>query len=109
MSLYAGGHAERKLDPTREPTGIWGDEEDATDWLARSGWEHREEELRRQSAELVDKHWREIEAVAAELLERKTLDDTEVELIAEATVGVDGAANSLQQYRALRAASTEQP
>jgi hypothetical protein len=84
VSLYAGGHAQRRIDPTSGSDGCDGDEEDAEMWLTRLGATARESELRERSFLLVNQLWDEIEAVAAELLLQKVLDATEVELICDA-------------------------
>lgn len=110
LSTYAGGHAQRRGDPRVGSQGCDGDEQIAADVLRKWGWEHREQELRDRSAELVEQHWREIEAVAHELLQTATLDDTEVEIIADAAAGrgefVFGSlAADLAHYRARRGAT----
>jgi hypothetical protein len=87
VSCYAGGHSDRKLGFFHEEQCVL-DEEIATDQLRSWGWQEREAELREQSRVLVDRHWPEIVAVAEELLRVKTLDDTEVEIIADAAAGV---------------------
>jgi hypothetical protein len=104
LSLYAGGHAQRVLDPDRDDEGCQTDEELAADELRRWGWQHREQELRDRSAELVRRHWVEITAVAEELLRCDVLDATEVEILADGAAGdpeYDDLA--LAKYRAIRA------
>jgi hypothetical protein len=88
VSCYAGGHAQRRADPASGTDGCDVDEEIAADllrqWGWHWGWSEREQELRQRSADLVEERWVEIQAVAVELLQRQTLDATEVELIADA-------------------------
>jgi hypothetical protein len=98
LSLYAGGHAQRILDPTCGAEGCGSDDEQAGEELRLHGWEHREQELRERSLALTRKHWAEIVAVADELLRVPVLDDTEVELICDAVAGDPDA--DLAQYRA---------
>jgi hypothetical protein len=97
LSLYAGGHAQRILDPSEGTRGCGSDEEQAKEQLRLNGWEYREQELRERSLALTRYYWPEIVAVADELVRVRVLDDTEVELICEAKAG-DPDAN-LAQYR----------
>ena len=70
--------------------------------LADHSLEEREKSFRLKSGEMVETHWREIAAVANELLIHQTLDDTEVETIADIAAGVpDVSLGDLVQYRAL--------
>jgi hypothetical protein len=50
---------------------------------------------------LVERHWAEIVAVAEELIVAKTLDDTEIETIADMAAGDLTAADDLRLYRAI--------
>jgi hypothetical protein len=109
LSCYAGGHAQRRCDPTEGTLGCEADDEIAAEVMRRNGWECREREFRDRSSDLVDQHWLEIAAVAEELLRTPALDRIEIELIADATVGrTDFSFGSLQSdlahYRAFRAA-----
>jgi len=87
VSCYAGGHAQRLADPSTGADGCDSDDNEAASLLAQWSWQNREQELRAKSAVLVEKHWTEIEAVARELLILRSLDATEVELIADRTAG----------------------
>jgi hypothetical protein len=108
LSCYAGGHAQRLVDPGTGESGCDQDDEIAAQLLAEFGWQQWEQELRRRSLELVQRHWGEIIAVAEELLRAETLDDEEVEILADAAGGErpDGAA-ALAEYRALRKRAEE--
>ncbi len=106
LSLYAGGDAQRQLDPAHGDSGCESDEEQARVWLGRMGWLHREMEFRERARAMVVEHWTEIAAVAAELLAREVLDETEVESIADATVGDPDAAADLEMYRMLLQSAT---
>jgi hypothetical protein len=106
LSLYAGAHAERQLGV--EPNGYGADEDEAARLLSEWGWEAHEQRLRDESRELVTRHWHEIVAVADELLRVNTLDDVELESLADIAAG--GAEDltpaeielELQRYRVLR-------
>jgi hypothetical protein len=100
LSCYAGGHAQRILDPHNGEEGCGEDDEIAAQLLAKCGWQRREQELRQRSLELVQQHWGEIILVAEELLRAKTLDDEEVAILADA-------AADLAEYRALRELAEE--
>ena len=64
-------------------------DEECAAWARRIGGVQRSEpELRQQAKLLVEQHWGEIVAVAHELLRMRTLDDTEVEIIADLAAGV---------------------
>ncbi len=103
LSLYAGGHAQRQLDPSCGEEGCGGDEEQADRLLRLHGWECREQELRDRSLTLTRQHWTEIVAVADELLRIKLIDDAEVELICDEVAGDDpDAIGGLGRYRKLR-------
>ena len=103
VSSYAGAEASRKLG-CYDAWECSHDEECAA-WARRIGGVQRSEpELRQQAKLLVEQHWGEIVAVAHELLRMRTLDDTEVEIIADLAAGVpDVAPEDLARYRALRA------
>jgi hypothetical protein len=97
LSLYAGGHAQRRVDPSWNADGCEQDEEEAQDSLVQYGWSDREDEFRARSAALVDKHWTEIAAVARDLLVYEALNADEVMQIADAAAG-DPDAN-VEEYR----------
>jgi hypothetical protein len=99
LSCYAGGHAQRSLDASCGDDGCWDDDEQAADLLRLQGWSHREQELRQQSLDLVQRHQAEIAAVAEELLKVETLGDEEIMIIADAVEGEPGM--SLETYRGL--------
>jgi hypothetical protein len=100
LSCYAGGHAQRRIDPSTGTEGCDWDDELADEQLRLFGWEHREQEFRDRSRDLVQQHWDEIVAVATELLKTQVLDDTEIEIIADAVAGDSDA--DLGLYRWLR-------
>jgi hypothetical protein len=101
LSLYAGGHAQREFDSRTAFDGCGGDDDDAAEWLERTGWKSREAELRERSLALVRQHWEEICAVARELVQHHQLDGTEVEIIADTVTGVHEQ-SELERYRRLR-------
>jgi hypothetical protein len=88
LTCYAGGHAGRRCEPNHPDLCSEGDEGIAENLLREWGWEHREQEFRDRSRDLVEKHWAEIDAVAMELLKTSSLDSGEIELIADATAGI---------------------
>ena len=90
VSLYAGGHAQRILEPSEGAQGCDSDDAQAEEELRLHGWEHRAQELRERSLALTRQHWAEVVAVAGELLRVRVLDDTEVELICDAVAGGSG-------------------
>jgi len=61
-----------------------------------------EEELRARATDFVAEHWREIQAIAPELLKSNTLDDAEAELVLQAAGGDQEAVGRLATYRRLR-------
>ena len=63
----------------------------------------REQEFRDQAQYLVGQHWPEIAAVAEELLRCGTLDDSEVEIIADAIDERRDIQQDLATYRMLKA------
>ena len=102
LSCYAGGHADRRTDGYIAEACSQ-DDEGAAECLRILGIENEESIMRAESGRLVEIHWKEIEAVADELLERKTLDETELMLIVEIAAGSDETtADHLANYRKLR-------
>jgi hypothetical protein len=101
VSCYAGGHAQRIIDPSCGNEGCEQDEDLAREQLRLFGWELRDQELRERSLSLVRKHWTEIVAVAAELQCVQVLEDAEVGMIADAAAGDPDANLALAQYRAV--------
>jgi len=102
LSCYAGGFADRKTG-SYEEWRLLGDEDGASEIIQQWEWESREAEFRDEARRLVDLHWPEIQAVAAELLERETLDNDEVMIIADVAAGIDGVSLwDLQMYRRLK-------
>jgi len=102
LSCYAGGHAQRSLEPTCGAEGCEEDDAQAEEQLRLLGWEHREQELRERSLALTRKHWAEIVAVADELLRLRVLDDVEVEALSDAAAGDSDAIRDLALCRAAR-------
>jgi hypothetical protein len=105
LSCYAGGHAQRMLDPSSGTDGCDQDDDLAADVLVAWGWEQREPELRARALDLVQRHWAEVIAVAEELLTVELLDDTEVEILADAAAGdpnLADVAGALARYRMLK-------
>ncbi len=102
LSCYAGGHAQREVEPLCGAEGCDKDDAQADEQLRWFGWQDREQELRERSLVLTRKHWAEIEAVADELLRHKVLDYVEVETICDAAAGDAEANIGLAQYRAFR-------
>ena len=100
LSCYAGGCAQRILDPACGNAGCDTDEEIAAEPLRIFGWEPRTQEFRNRAEHFVRQHWAEIVAVAEELVRTRTLDETEVELIAAAICGDTDA--DLSRYRRLK-------
>lgn len=107
LVLYAGGHAQRRIDPASGNDGCWGDDETAEAHMDLLSCRDQEDALRAESLRLVTAHWKEIEAVARELIEHRVLDDSEIALTADAAVGNSDAATSLLGYRQLKAAMAE--
>ena len=102
LSCYAGGHAQRIIEPACGAEGCDQDDAQAEEQLRLHCWEHREQELRERSLALTRQHWAEIVAVADELLRLWVLDDTEVEATSDAAAGDPQAASDLARYRKLR-------
>ena len=100
LSCYAGRHADRRFGS--RDRGYEPDEEAAAEVLRMTGWEHREQELRTRSGELVERYWPEIEAVANELVLHRELDPDEVALICDAVAGDSEAKLALASYRVLK-------
>jgi hypothetical protein len=76
IALYAGAAADLLLDPSREQAvraNAARDDREAADWLRSLGEAEREPEYRGRAEALVLEHWREIEVIAAMLLEVGTL------------------------------------
>jgi hypothetical protein len=105
--LYAGAAAELRFDPSRDAEVRSGSRTDdmAAATLLRGGFEglgpglgeHREEELRERARALVAEHWREIQALATELMKVHWLDGVEAGLICDAASGDQMAAARLAQ------------
>ena len=97
LSCYAGGHAQRIVDPSSGADGCDEDDRIADELLVFWCWQRRDQKLRERALELVRHHWTEIVAVADELQRVQVLDNTEVEIIADFAAG-DPAAD-LAAYR----------
>lgn len=102
LSCFAGGDAQRKFDPATGEDGCEKDEKLAVEYLNAIGEQDSIDEYRRQSFELVEQHWAEIQAVAADLLIFKTLDAEELEYLADHALGDPTALADLQSYRVRR-------
>jgi hypothetical protein len=100
LSCYAGGHAQRVVDPSHGTDGCDEDDRIAHELLVEWGWLPREQEFRRRALDLVRRHWTEITAVADELQRAQTLDDTEIEIIVDFAAGDKDA--DLAAYRVLK-------
>lgn len=100
LSCYAGRHAQLRIDPS-DQGGCEIDDEIASEVLRWFRWESREQQLRDRAAALVAAHWPEIVAVAEELLRHGSLDESEVETIADIAIGC-AALSDLELYRALK-------
>jgi len=99
LSCYAGAAAQQKVDPSTGNDGCNLDDETAAKYLGWLGESAEEAKYRRESADLVDQHWAEITAVATELVERRELDETEVETIADCTRDGEDWRPMLRRYR----------
>ena len=76
IAIYAGSAADVALDPAHEEeirACSTRDDRYAADWLDRLGEADRQAEFRARAGALVAEHWREIEVIAAMLLEVGTL------------------------------------
>jgi hypothetical protein len=97
LSCYAGGHAQREIDPEEGDAGCETDDAIAAGLLAEWSWETRERELRDRSLVLVRQHWREIVAVAEELSRLRALNMDEIQIIADRAAGHPDA--DIESYR----------
>ncbi len=92
VAIYAGAAADLRLDPSREEAiraDAKHDDEQATKCLDRLGELDREVMYRGQARAFVADHWREIQAVAATLLELETLRGDVAEMVLDLVNGVD--------------------
>jgi len=101
VSLLAGlaANLEDGQPADEAALGAEGDVEDAQDRLQQWGLEWSLDDAMRAAREFVQREWRVIEAVAAELLDRETLDDTEIELVILRADGDADTEADLVQYR----------
>lgn len=88
LSVYAGGHAARELDPVFGQEGCGTDERIALAMLRFAGWVNLELSFRQRSLDLVRLHMTEIVAVARELLKVRELTADQVIAIADRAAGV---------------------
>ncbi len=91
-ALYAGAAADLALDPTSEATvraHARDDDLEAARWLVRSGERDREAWCRGRAESVVKEHWREIEAVAAVLLEVDALRGDVAKMIVDLVNGAE--------------------
>jgi hypothetical protein len=92
IELYAGYEAWVRFDPSSEEKARLGaseDDEQANGYLLRLGKKgpDQERELRERAKQLVEEHWRAIEALANELLEAGRISVCAGELIIEVAKG----------------------
>lgn len=105
LSCYAGGYAD-VINGCYHPGHCGIDYAEADALLREWGWTSHENALREETRILVERHWKEIVAVATELFQRKQLDETEIEIIADLAAGTpDVSQRDLDLYRALVSAS----
>ncbi len=103
MIYFAGYAAERRFDRKANSAGSCDDDEKALEILERLREAASEDEYRTEADTFVTKHWAEIKALAAELVERETISDSsESELIIDVARG-EATAEELATYRALKA------
>ena len=94
-ALYAGAAADLILDPSTKDTVrqyARDDDLEAARTLSRCGERDREMTYRRRAESIVKEHWREIEAIAAVLLEVDALRGDVAEMIVELVNGAELAA-----------------
>ena len=102
LSCYAGGHSDRKLGGYH-PLACEQDDDIAEELLREWGWTKLKPQFIEESAALVERHWTEIYAVAEELLKTETLDDSELQIVADIAANTpDVSLNDLVLYRALK-------
>ena len=111
VELYAGYAAGIRFAPDCEDEHRAGSQDDyekaerMLDWLD-GGREKHEERLRAHASHVVEEQWPAIARVADELLQRTTLDDTEVETLFLIEQGSEEVTEAdLARYRQFRAAS----
>jgi hypothetical protein len=100
VALYAGAAADLLLDPSCEQSiraYARHDDLEAARWLARSGEREREVDYRERAREIVMKYWREVEVIAAMLLDVDALRGDVAKMIVDLVNGADmsSAANRL--------------
>lgn len=91
-ALYAGAAADLILDPSIEDAvraHARDDDVEAARWLGRCGEPHGEMTYRRRAESVVKEHWREIEAIAAVLLEVDALRGDVAKMILDLVNGVE--------------------
>jgi hypothetical protein len=106
--LYAGFAAEILLAPDHEEEARIGRSSDDVkadrfiEWLGGDS-DQQEARLRAKAAQVVEEHWPAIERIAAELIEHRVLDDTEVETLIEIAEGSEDVTEAdLATYRRIR-------
>ncbi len=100
LSLYAGGHAQRELEPSCGEEGCGGDRSRSSCSRHSQSCDHSSLSACSSSPlTLTRQHFTEIVAVANELLRTKLLDDVEVELICDELAGDPDAIDGLARYR----------
>jgi hypothetical protein len=117
VGLFAGYAAEVRLDPAREGEGARAtareddyEAEKSLGGLARTNAERDklERRLRARAASLVSEHWAAVTALARELLEHRTVEGDEAELIVAIAEG-EQPENALAEYRRHRYARIIRP
>ncbi len=84
MVKYAGRAAETILNPKRKPTGYWGDYQRAKELNELAGNVFNQRKLIFETRKMLKENWKQVEAIANELLALNELNDDEVELIIDA-------------------------
>jgi hypothetical protein len=95
VALYAGAAADVLLDPSREDAiraQARHDDVEAAHCLERFGERGREPEYRARASAIVVEHWREVEGIAAMLLEVDALRGDVAKMIVDLVDGADLAA-----------------
>jgi hypothetical protein len=101
VAVYAGAAADLRLDPSREEAIRFHarhDDLEAGRWLDRIGEREREADYRDRARSVVAEHWREIEVIAAMLLDLDALRGDVANMILDLVGGADleSAAKRLQ-------------
>ncbi len=84
MVSYAGRAAETILNPKRKPTGWGRDYENAKELNELAGNVFNQRKLIFETRKMLKENWKQVEAIANELLAHNELSDDEAELIVDA-------------------------